>query len=61
MRMVYLTDRYFQSDLLSMTIYDLANDQDHTQLYNILAQPKFISSKEASVQSSNSKLGASGG
>lgn len=25
-----------------MTIYDLANEQDHNQLYNILLQPKAI-------------------
>lgn len=45
-----------QSDLLSMTIYDLAQDQDHTQLYNILLQPK-VSPMAAPVQTSNPPLG----
>lgn len=46
----------FQSDLLSMTIYDLANEQDHAALYNILLQPKACSATP-SVQSSNSPIG----
>lgn len=45
----------FQSDLLSMTIYDLANDQEHTQLYNLLLQPRAVATTP--VQSSNSPLG----
>lgn len=53
--MSYINLLPFQSDLLSMTIYDLANDQEHTQLYNLLLQPRAVAT--TTVQSSNSPLG----
>lgn len=45
-----------QSDLLNMTIYDLANDQDHGQLYNLLLQPNVVNVAPVE-QSSNSPIG----
>lgn len=51
----YINRVLLQSDLLSMTIYDLANEQEHTQLYNRLLQPKAVTTTP--VQSSNSPLG----
>lgn len=39
---VYLILVNLQSDLLNMTIYDLAYDEDHSELYNLLSNPSAV-------------------
>lgn len=33
---------HLQSDLLNMTIYDLAYEEDHSELYNLLSNPSVV-------------------